>query len=209
MACGGGAVAPASIGPSGGAVERGEHQRGKSVSTRVEAQPKAGKGSPWRATAASAAAWLGTRVETRRTHKTKGSMSFPGSHTVDLSGHSKKTEAAGRRSTAGQTLGGAVMAASAAQEWRARPSSWRGGGGSGRGGAALGAWKSGRDGEGRPESTPAMISTRAGEGRRGRVKRNRRGDAWSHRRRRGVAAWARVYGHRKEQGSIVPTFEKF
>ena len=42
----------------------------------------------------------------------------------------------------------------------ARPSSWRGGGGSGRGGAALGAWKSGQDGEGRPESTPTMSSVR-------------------------------------------------
>ena len=48
------------------------------------------------------------------------------------------------------------------------------------------------------------IRTRSAEG-----EDRRRGDAWSHRRRRGVAAWARAYGHRKEQGSIVPTFEKF
>jgi len=48
------------------------------------------------------------------------------------------------------------------------------------------------------------IRTRSSEGEDRRF-----GDAWSRRRRRGVAAWERLYGHRKEQGSIVPTFEKF
>jgi hypothetical protein len=46
MACGGGAVAPASTGPSGGAVGWGEHQCGRPVSTRVEARPRAAQGQP-------------------------------------------------------------------------------------------------------------------------------------------------------------------
>ena len=46
MACNGGAVAPVSTGPSGGAVERGEHQRDRPVSTRVEARPRAAPGQP-------------------------------------------------------------------------------------------------------------------------------------------------------------------
>ena len=70
-------------------------------------------------------------------------MSFTGSHTVDLSGRLKKTKTASRRSTAGQTSGGAVMAAAVAQADSAgegaRPSSGMGGGGGGRCCAAPGA----------------------------------------------------------------------
>ena len=67
-------------------------------------------------------------------------------------------------------------------------------------------------------STRALAEEGGGENRDGTVRIRTRsaegedrqlGDAWSRRRRRGVAAWARVCGHRKEQGSIVPTFEKF
>ena len=75
-------------------------------------------------------------METRRTRETKGSMSFTGSQAVDLSGRLKKTETASRRSTAGQTSGGAVMAAAVAQADSAgegaQPSSGTGGGGGGR-----------------------------------------------------------------------------
>ena len=82
-------------------------------------------------------------METRRTRETKGSMSFTGSQAVDLSGRLKKTETASRRSTAGQTSGGAVMAAAVAQADSAgegaRPSSGTGGGGGGRCCAAPGA----------------------------------------------------------------------
>jgi len=46
MVCGGSAMAPASIGPSGGDVERGEHQRRRPVSTRVEARPRTAQGQP-------------------------------------------------------------------------------------------------------------------------------------------------------------------
>ena len=82
-------------------------------------------------------------METRRTRETKGSMSFTGSQAVDLSGRLKKTETASRRSTAGQTSGGAVMAAAVSQADSAvegaRPSSGTGGEGGGRCCAAPGA----------------------------------------------------------------------
>ena len=46
MACGGGIVAPASTGPSGGVVGWGEHQRGRPMLTRAEARPRATQGQP-------------------------------------------------------------------------------------------------------------------------------------------------------------------
>ena len=134
------------------------------VSTRVEARPRAAQGQPVACDGGERGGMAGNARGNSPNTQNEGEHELPWITYSQFEWSLEENGGQGRRSKAGQTMGGAVMEAAAAQANSAgvgaRPSSWRGGGGSGRGGAALGAWKSGRDGEGRPESTPAMSSVR-------------------------------------------------